>query len=139
MDEKRPYCRTGLNALKAKVKVRGLHALDTRTAGAQALLAWRKELFDHLGGEATCGPDKRALVEMAVRTRLYVENVDSWLLGQQTLVSMKHRSVLPVLRERMALADSLARYLAQIGVPKVEPSGISPDQIHALLSGGAKK
>jgi hypothetical protein len=136
MTDKRPYCRTGLNALKAKVKLRGLHAIDCRTAAAQALLAWRKELFESLGGENACNPEKKALVDLAVRTRLFIENLDFWLLGQQSLVSAKHRAVLPALRERQALADSLARYLAQLGLGEQKPSGLTPEQIHAMLVSG---
>ncbi len=42
--------RTGLNALKARVKVRGLAAIDKRTAAARALLDWRRELLVDLRG-----------------------------------------------------------------------------------------
>ena len=45
--------RHGLNALKARVMVRGLQAIDRRTAAAQTLLAYRKELLADLGGETT--------------------------------------------------------------------------------------
>ena len=41
--------RHGLHALKGRVMVRGLHAVDMRTVGAQSLVAWRKELLRDLG------------------------------------------------------------------------------------------
>src|SRR5262245_30101571 len=41
--------RTGLPALRAKVKLRGLQAIDKQTAAAQHLLNWRRELIDALG------------------------------------------------------------------------------------------
>src|SRR5688572_3139349 len=50
MKGRRTYSRTGLNALKARVKVRGLVAIDRRTAAARDLIAWRNELVRHLGG-----------------------------------------------------------------------------------------
>lgn len=136
--DKRPYTRTGLNALKAKVKLRGLHAIDSRTAAAQALLAWRKELFEALGGEASCNPEKKALVDLAVRTRLFIESADYYLLQQPSVVSVKHRAVLPVLRERQVLVDSLARCLAQLGITEQKPTGMTPDQIHAMLVNGGQ-
>jgi hypothetical protein len=108
MIEKRSYSRTGLNALKAKVKVRGLHAIDHRTAGAQFLIRRRKQLL------AKYGTEQQDMIDQYVRTLLYRDALDNYLLGQQSLVSHKHRSVLPVLRERMELADSLARYLQQL-------------------------
>ncbi len=51
MTERRPYSRTGLNALKGRGKVRGLQAIDQRTAAARGLLGWRRELVDDPGGE----------------------------------------------------------------------------------------
>src|SRR6266852_4628530 len=98
--------RHGLTALKARVTVRGLHAVDMRTAAAQGLVAWRNELLAALGGSENVSPQKMALVEMAVRTRLYVDHVDSWLLSQDSLVNKRRKSLLPVLRERQTLVDS---------------------------------
>ena len=51
--------RTGLNALKARVKVRGLAAIDRRTTAARALLDWRQELVADLGGEAKVSAAQR--------------------------------------------------------------------------------
>ena len=110
--------RHGLNALKARVKVRGLQAIDRRTAAARALIAWREELVSDLGGEETISAQQRALVDLATRTRLYVESLDGWLLGQRSLVNARKRSVHPVLRERTQLADALARYLTALGLER---------------------
>ncbi len=107
MTDRRPYSRHGLNALKAQVKVRGLQAIDRRTAAAQALVAWRRELLSDLGGEESVSAQQMALVDMAVRTRLYVDSLDAWLMEQESLVNRKRKSVLPVLRERQQLVDSL--------------------------------
>jgi hypothetical protein len=52
---RRPYSRHGLNALKTRVTIRELTAIDRRTAAAQALLAWRAELLGDLGGDAGRG------------------------------------------------------------------------------------
>ena len=69
--------RTGLKALKARVKVAGLGAIDKRTQAAQHLLPWRREVIGDLGGEASLSAMQRALVESAVRLVLYRDHVDN--------------------------------------------------------------
>ncbi len=115
---RRTYSRTGLHALKARVKVRGLAAIDMRTTAAQALIAWRSELLTDLGGEEIVSAQQLALVEMATRTRLYVDSLDAWLMEQSSLVNRRKKAVLPVLRERQQLVDSLARILGQLGLER---------------------
>jgi hypothetical protein len=124
MTERQPGSRHGLNAPKARVKVRGLVAIDRRTAAAQALLAWRKELLTDLGGEATVSAQEMALVEAAVRTRLYVDALDAWLLERGSLVNARRRAVHPVVRERQQLVDSLARLLSLLGLERRAPKAV---------------
>lgn len=111
--------RHGLYVLKVAVKVRGLSAIDKRTAAGQALIAWRQELLSDLGGEDCVSAQRRALVDMAVRTRLYVDHVDAWLMEQRSLLNKRKKAILPVLRERQSLVDSLARLLGQLGLERV--------------------
>ena len=83
---RRPYSRTGLNALKARVKVRGLDAIDKRSAAARALLAWRRDLIADLGGEDSLSAQQRVIVDLAARTKLYVDSLDAWLMQPPSLV-----------------------------------------------------
>ena len=53
-----------------------------------------------------------------MRQKLLLESVDAWLLIQPSLVNGRKRALLPVVRERQGLADSLARYLAQLGLER---------------------
>lgn len=115
---RRPYARTGLNALKARVKVRGLHAIDQRTASARSLLSWRADLLRDLGGEENLSAQELGLVDMAARTRLYVDHLDAYLMEQPSLVLSRRRVVLPVLRERQQLVDSYARLLQALGLSR---------------------
>lgn len=115
---RRPYARTGLNALKARVKIRGLDAIDKRTAAGRALVEWRRDLVSDLGGELAVSAQQRVIIDLAVRTRLYVDSLDSWLVEQPSLVLARRRTVLPVLVERQRLADSLARLLGQLGLER---------------------
>ncbi len=111
--------RHGLVALKARVAVRGLHAIDMRTAAAQALVAWRNELLAALGGVENVSPQKMVLVDAVTRTRLYIDHVDGFLMSQPSLLNKRKKALLPVLRERQQLVDSLSRLLAQIGLERI--------------------
>ena len=110
--------RSGLNALKARIKVRGLSAIDMRTSAARALLEWRNELLTDLGGERNLSAQKRALVEMASRTRLYVDHIDGFIMESGVLVNKRRKSLLPIVQQREVLVGSLARLLAQLGLER---------------------
>jgi hypothetical protein len=134
---RRPYSRHGLNALKARVKVRGLAAIDQRTAEARALLDWREELLADLGGAAAVTAAQLALVDLAARTRLYVDHLDAYLLDQPCgLVNKRRRAVYPVLRERQGLVDSLARLLGQLGLERRQREAPSLSEYVAKKYGG---
>ena len=118
MTERRGYSRHGLNLLKVKVKVRGLDVLDRRMAAARGLIELREALVADLGGVDVVSTAQCALVELATRTKLYIDSVDSWIMEHGTLVNNRNRSLLPVVRERQQLADSLARILGQLGLER---------------------
>ena len=73
----------------------------------KALANWRHELISDLGGDTAISTQQRALVDLVVRTKLMLDSVDAWLLKQPTLVSVRRRSLLPVVRERTQLADAM--------------------------------
>ena len=87
MTERRSYSRHGLNVLKVKVKVRGLAAIDRRTAAARDLLAWKADLENDLGGQDNLSAQQRGLIDLAVRTRLYVDSLDAYIMEQPSLVN----------------------------------------------------
>jgi hypothetical protein len=124
VSERQRHSRHGLNALKARVKVRGLQAIDQRTVAAQALLGWQRELIEDLGGEAAVSAQQRALVEVAVRTRLYVDALDAWMMEHGSLVNARRRALHPVVRERQQLVDSLARLLGLLGLERRQPKAV---------------
>ena len=53
-------------------------AIDRRTTAARALR--RRQLVTDLGDEATLGAQRRALVELACRGRLYLDYVDAHVM-----------------------------------------------------------
>jgi hypothetical protein len=54
------------------------------------------------------------------QSKLLLDSVDSWLLIRPTLVHQRKKSLIPVVRERTQLADSLSRYLLALGLQRVE-------------------
>jgi hypothetical protein len=109
--------RTGLRALKSRVTVRGLAVLDRRTSAARALLDWRRDLLADVGGEEFASTQQQVLVELAARTKVYVDHLDGILLALPTLVN-RRRKALPLLEQRGREADRLARLLGQLGLER---------------------
>jgi hypothetical protein len=114
----RTRLRHGLHGLMSKVSAKGLTALDQRSAGARALSEWRRELERDLGGAESLSAQQRTIVELACRVRVYLDHIDGWLMLQPSLINKRKRTVIPVVRERMQLSDSLARLLTQLGIER---------------------
>jgi hypothetical protein len=69
-----------------------------------------------------------------VRTKLMLDSIDARLLKQPSLVNVRKRAPLPVVRERTQLADAVARYLAALGLERrVKP--VTP--LHEYLASRA--
>ena len=112
---KRTYQKHGLCLLKRAVKELGNRAIDRRTSAGKALLTWRRELIADLGGEQAISAQQRALVELAVRTRLFVESLDAWIMGQPSLVNARRRSVHPVVQQEVpGLLKELQKVRSQL-------------------------
>jgi hypothetical protein len=124
--ERHPYSRHGLNAAMVRVKLRGFKAIDRRMAAAREAFAFRSELVSALGGDADLSPQRRRLIDMAVRAALLLDHVDAWLFEQQCLVNQRTRTLLPVLSQRQSIADHLARLLDRLGLDRV------PQRVQAL-------
>jgi hypothetical protein len=110
--------RHGLTRLKAAVRGLGSRVVDRRTTLGKALAEWRQELTQDLGGPDAVSTQQRAIVDLAVRTKFLLDSIDAWLLTQPSLVNKRTRSLLPVVRERQQLADSLSRYLQTLGLER---------------------
>jgi hypothetical protein len=103
----------------ARIKLKGLGAIDRRTAAARETLAFRRELATALGGEPDLSPQKKRLVDMAARASLLLDHVDAWLFEQRSLVNARGKTLLPVLVQRQTIADHLARLLDKLGLDRV--------------------
>lgn len=120
----RPYSQTGIHTVKRAIQLRGLAALDQRSHTARALLDWRRDLLTDLGGKEQVTAAQYALVEMAARTKLFIDHLDAWLLARPQLVIYRKRSAFPVLIQRQHLVDSLVRILSQLGLERKGPKAL---------------
>jgi hypothetical protein len=105
-------------ALKSKILMYGLSAIDRRTAPARALVEWKTGIVNDLGGPEAISAQQATLVELACRTKLMLEHIDSFILGQTTMIDAERKSLIPVVRERGTLANSLVYLLAQLGLER---------------------
>ncbi|MGH7331392.1 MAG: hypothetical protein ACREKS_01330 [Candidatus Rokuibacteriota bacterium] len=115
----RTYSKHGITSLMQAMKRAGTHGLDRRTRTARALASWHRELVRDLGGESAVTTQQRAVVELAARAKLIVDSIDAWLFAQASLVDKRHRRLLPVVVQRQAIADSLAKYMSLLGLARV--------------------
>jgi len=154
---RRAYMKSGTYKLKSAITEganRGLHVIDRRTRWGQALAQWRTDLINDLGGTESVSTGQLTVIDLACKTRLLLDSVDAWLLRQPSLINQRRRCLYPVVRERQALADSLARYMDQLGlerrakpVPSLSdylasktsgPREIEPQNVFERLSGDQK-
>jgi len=128
--------RAGRVALKSKIATRGLVALDRRTASARALLAWRLQLIDALGGAEQISPQQVTLVELVCRLKVFLDDADAFLLNMPTIVIKRKRKLLPLVKERTLLAAELRATLALLGLKKIPKlvSSIEPERMEKILA-----
>ena len=109
--------RHGKKRPKVALKVQGWDAIDVRTAAARRMLAWKAELEAALGG-SELSPQRSALIDVASRTRLFLDSCDAWLVQQESVIVKRRSAVRPVLLQRQILVDSLVRILSQLGLDR---------------------
>lgn len=125
--------RHGMSLLRRSVREQGLvRTVDSRTAAGRALMEWRRALLDDLGGEEALSTQRLALVDVATRTKLFIDSVDSWCLEQDSLLNKRRRALYPVVLERCRLADSLLRTLEAIGLDRrIAEKSLTPSEYAA--------
>ncbi len=114
----REYHKHGLYTLKRALLEADRGQIDGRSSIGRALNQWRKSLIQDLGGQGAISTQQEALADLAVKSKLLLDSIDGWLLAQPSLVNARKRALIPVVRERQALADGLARYLGQLGLER---------------------
>ncbi len=116
--------------------VLGTQRLDGRSQVAKAVQRFRADLIRDLGGLGDVSRAQLAIVEQASRAWVMLSSVDDWLARQPSLVDRRRRQLLPVLRERQQLADSLLRHLTALGL---ERNSTGAERVRAFLTGPASR
>lgn len=114
----RTYSKHGLNTLRKSLKYSRNALTSRRYKLGRVLWEWRQELVRDVGGEAAISTQQLAVIDLAVKTKLLLDSMDAWLLTQPSLIDKRRRALLPVVRERQALADALARYMGLLGLER---------------------
>ncbi len=103
----------------------GDRAIDGRTSQGKALCAWRDALVQDLGGEDQVSAQQLTVIDLAARTKILLDGIDAYLFqepgaheGSSRLFSKRERKLYPIVRQRQALADSLARYMGMLGLAR---------------------
>lgn len=84
------------------------------------LARWRAELVQDLGGAEALSTQQAAIVDLAVRGKMLLDSLDSWLLQQPALIDKRKRQLYPVVMQRQSLADGLLRHLTALGLQRVD-------------------
>ncbi len=103
----------------------GDRAIDGRTSQGKAFCAWRDALVQDLGGEDQVSAQQLTVIDLAARTKILLDGIDAYLFqepgaheGSSRLFSKRERKLYPIVRQRQALADSLARYMGMLGLAR---------------------
>jgi hypothetical protein len=102
-----------------EVASRGRKVIDTRTRVGKALMAWRAQLMEELGGAEQLSTQQICIVDICVRQKMLLDSLDSWLLRLPSIVDKRRRQLIPAVGQRQVLADGLARYLGTLGLARV--------------------
>jgi hypothetical protein len=108
-------------ALKKAWSKLGNRMIDGRSPAGVALRKWRQEIIEDLGEPDNMSAQKETIIDLACRSRLILHSGDTWIFEQESLVYRSKKrlaTLLPVVIQRQALADSLSKYLAQLGLER---------------------
>lgn len=130
--------RSEIRELHRRVTIRGLKVLDARTSGARSLLTWRTELIDALGGDLS--PQMVTLVEQVTRLKLFLDHTDAFLLSLPSIINSRKKNMVPLVKDRLALAAELRATLTLIGLKKIPKlvSSIDPERLEKILAAEAE-
>jgi len=87
--------------------------LDGRSALAVAVRNWKADVRRDLGGDLSRAQE--TILEATAQAWIILTSLDDYIARQPSLVT-KRRQLLPVVVQRMQVADSLARNLERLGL-----------------------
>src|SRR5688572_405072 len=89
----REYRKTGLYTLRRELIDLGSRAIDGRSSVGVALRKWKTDLINDLGGKDAISTQEATLIEIAARSKIMLDSVDNWILGQPTLINSRKKTM----------------------------------------------
>jgi hypothetical protein len=108
----------GVHGLKRAIKTLGARSIDRRTTVGRHHAEWRGNLIDALGGVQELTPQKIALIDEVVLTKLILDSINAWIVSQPTLINKRSRSVITAVRDRSGLVSVLRMLLGDLGLER---------------------
>jgi len=128
---KREYRKTDLLILKRQLIDLGSRAIDGRSSVGVALRTSREDLVNDLGGKDAISIQQETLIELAARSKIMLDSIDNWILGQPSLINARKKTVLSVVQQRQTISDGLLRLMKELGVRRIEPKPKWPWEIES--------
>src|SRR5256885_2580250 len=108
----------GARIMRKTLRVLTTRRLDGRSALAVAVRRWKEDVRRDLGGDLTRAQE--TILEAAAQAWVIISSLDDWIARQPSLVTKK-RQLLPVVVQRMQIAEGLARNLERLGLGRGVP------------------
>ena len=120
LKERRPreYRKSGLFTLRRQLIDLGSRAIDGRSSVGAALRRSKAELIQDLGRKDSISTQQETLIELAARSKIMRDSVDSWILAQPTLINSRKKTMLSVVQQRQTIADGLTRIMKDLGLER---------------------
>ena len=130
----------GFRRLKNAVKQLGGRAIDQRTSVGKALTEFKRLLISDLGGDAALSIQEMVIIDLAVKSKLFVDSVDVWILQQPSLINKRKRAIFPILAQRGMEADRLARFMGQLGLARrAKPTATLGEYLEGRTNNGTSE
>jgi hypothetical protein len=95
---------------------------------------WRRDVLDDLGGAAHLAATRLALLDIVVGSKMLLDSLDHYLFtlaDRGPLTDRKTRAALPLVLDRMRVADGLTRQLLALGLDRQAPKALT---LHEYLA-----
>ena len=113
----------GFYRRKTKLERVSFNDLNFSSAGGEQLRKRHYELLQHCGGEEFVSAVRRRVIERVIFCEYQLDCLDLYLAGLgPRIINRRKRGLIPIVRERDALVNTLIRLYDQIGLDPVKAS-----------------
>ena len=112
----------GLHKRIRNIKRRGLEAIDARTLEGRDALTFRENALADLGGK-DISTTKKAVLDVAVGERFIWRSGWAFIMrdgGEKSIINKRKRAFYPIIKDVLAVGDSLTRHLKELGLERLQ-------------------